>query len=120
MTTDNKNTRRQFLKASALGLGALVSTKAISAAPPAPALPPRPTKSLDPKDPMAMALGFVTDRSKADSKKFPQLNTPDGKTANCKNCMLFHNSQAGLGQCTIFAAGLVPENGWCMSWVKKV
>ncbi len=69
---------------------------------------------------MAKALGYVPDRTHADSTKFPQLKTVEGKKQACSNCMLYNNPKGGWGQCTLFASGLVPDNGWCMSWAKKV
>lgn len=109
-----------FIRSMATATCLVVGSKVIVAAPPAPALPPRPTKNLDPNDATAKALGYVADRTKADTTKFPQLKSPEGKAQACNNCMLYNNPKGGWGQCTIFTQGLVPDNGWCMSWVKKV
>lgn len=118
---ENLYTSRRVFLNTLLGSICVAATSArLSAAPPAPNLPPRPTKNLDPNDTMAKALGYVPDRTHADSTKFPQLKTVEGKKQACSNCMLYNNPKGGWGQCTLFASGLVPDNGWCMSWAKKV
>jgi len=115
------NSRRAFLKNSLIATGMLAISRALfSATPPAAPLPPRPTKNLDLNDPVAKALGYVEDHTKADATKFPQLKTLEGKKQTCKNCQLYNKPINGRGQCTIFANGLVPDNGWCVSWSKKV
>jgi len=71
---------------------------------------------LDEKDPQAVALGYVTDTTKADAKKFPK-HAADQKCSNCQQ----YQGKAGdaSGGCTIFAGKLVAANGWCSAWVKK-
>jgi len=117
---EDRSSRRGFLKSLTAAACLVAGSKIIHAATPAPALTSRPTKNLDPNDAMAKALGYVADRTKADASKFPQLKTPEGKAQACSNCMLYNNPKGGWGQCTIFRQGLVPDNGWCMSWAKKV
>jgi len=39
---------------------------------------------------------------------------------NCANCQLYTAGDGGMGKCQLFAAGVVNEKGWCMSWAQKV
>jgi High potential iron-sulfur protein len=62
--------------------------------------------ALDPSDPTAKALGYVTKSAKPD--------------ANCANCLQFQGKSGdATGPCTIFAGKNVSSSGWCMSWAKK-
>jgi hypothetical protein len=62
--------------------------------------------ALDPNDPTAKALGYVTKSAKPD--------------ATCANCSQFQGKAGdATGTCTIFAGKSVASAGWCMSWVKK-
>lgn len=62
--------------------------------------------ALDPNDPAAKALQYVTQSSKPDQK--------------CGNCNQFQGKAGDAqGPCTIFAGKTVVSTGWCMSWVKK-
>jgi hypothetical protein len=62
--------------------------------------------ALDPSDPTAKALGYVTKSPKPD--------------ANCANCSQFQGKEGdAMGPCTIFPGKNVASAGWCMSWVKK-
>ena len=98
----------------------------------APSPPPAPTEApaaapappaaaanlpmLDEKDPQAMALGYVSDASRADTVKFK--NYVAG--SQCNNCANFlgtaTDSSAG---CKIFPGKSVIAKGWCTSWLKK-
>ena len=63
-------------------------------------------EQLDPNDPTAKALGYVTKSIKPD--------------AQCGNCAQFQgNSKDATGPCTIFAGKSVASSGWCSAWVKK-
>ena len=63
--------------------------------------------SLDPNDPTAKALGYVTQSTKPGEK--------------CNNCSQFQGNVGGAqGPCTIFPGKNVVAAGWCMSWVKKL
>jgi hypothetical protein len=63
--------------------------------------------ALDPSDPVAKTLGYVTKSAKPD--------------ANCANCSQFQGKSGdATGPCTIFPGKSVASAGWCMSWVKKV
>jgi hypothetical protein len=71
---------------------------------------------VDEKDPQAVALGYVSDTTKADSKKFPK-HAADQK---CSGCQLFQGKATDAkGPCSLFAGKLVHGNGWCSAWVKK-
>lgn len=62
--------------------------------------------ALDPSDPTAKALGYVTKSAKPDSK--------------CGNCAQFQGKPAdATGACTIFPGKNVSSSGWCMTWSKK-
>jgi hypothetical protein len=62
--------------------------------------------ALDPNDPTAKALGYVTTSAKPDAK--------------CGNCLEFQGKAGdATGPCTIFSGKNVPSGGWCMSWAKK-
>jgi hypothetical protein len=62
--------------------------------------------SLDPNDPTAKALGYVTQSTKPGEK--------------CSNCSQFQgNAGSAQGPCTIFPGKSVAAAGWCMTWVKK-
>ena len=84
------------------------------------------TKAVDPSTPLAQALGYVHDATKADIAKFPKRSGADGQKQFCHNCALFQNGGTKLaghegqwGKCGLFADGLVNANGWCNSWVLK-
>ena len=71
---------------------------------------------VDPKDATAIALGYVADTTKADSKKFPKHEV----TQNCNNCAIFQGKAAdAAGGCPLFGAKQVAGKGWCSAWAKK-
>jgi High potential iron-sulfur protein len=71
---------------------------------------------LDPADPTAKALGFVTDASKVDAKASPTFK-PSQK---CGTCAQFQGKAGdATAGCNIFAGKSVPATGWCMVWVQK-
>lgn len=62
--------------------------------------------NVDPNDPMAKALGYVTVSAK------PGLA--------CSNCLQYHgNAGSQVGPCTIFPGKQVAAAGWCASWGKR-
>jgi hypothetical protein len=71
---------------------------------------------LDPKDPTAQALGFVTDASKVDAA----ANATYKPTQKCSTCAQYQGkaSDASAG-CNIFAGKSVPAGGWCKVWAAK-
>jgi hypothetical protein len=62
--------------------------------------------ALDPNDPAAKALQYVTQSTKPDQK--------------CGTCNQFQGKAGDAqGPCTIFTGKTVVSTGWCMSWSKK-
>jgi hypothetical protein len=106
-----KISRRSIVK-SGLIAGALLPTVGlISANATAAALPP-----LDPNDPTAKALGFVTDATKVDSKTHPTFKAGQ----KCGTCAQFQGKAGdATAACTIFAGKSVPQGGWCQVWAQK-
>ena len=71
---------------------------------------------LDPKEPQAAALGYVTDATKTDKVKFPTYVAGQ----DCATCQLYQG-KAGVatGGCPLFAGKTVAAKGWCSAFVKK-
>ncbi len=72
--------------------------------------------ALDPSDPTAKSLGFITDTTKVDAAANP-THKPTQKCGNCAQYL----GKAGdaTGGCNIFAGHSVPANGWCKVWAQK-
>jgi len=72
---------------------------------------------LDEGDPVAAALGYVTDSARADTAKFPNFVAG----SQCGNCNLY-SGVAGdnAGPCSLFPGKKVSATGWCGSYVKKI
>jgi hypothetical protein len=106
-----KISRRSLVKGSLIA-GALLPTIGLvyrnaSAA----ALPP-----LDPSDPTAKALGFVSDASKVDTKTYTTFKAGQ----KCGTCAQFQGKAGDASAaCTIFAGKSVPQGGWCQVWAQK-
>ncbi len=97
------NTRRIFLMTVVAGGAALTSAAHAQA-------------KLDEKDPQAMALGYVADATKADTRKFPKYAAGQ----NCTNCALYQGKASdAAGGCPLFAGKQVAGKGWCSAWAKK-
>jgi len=97
--------RRQFLKlATGFTVASLLSL----------VLPDRATaqgQPVDPKDPLAVSLGYACDGAKAPGHVEGQF---------CKGCQLYSGTGASnSGPCTLFQGKLVCADGWCKSWVKR-
>lgn len=103
-------TRRTIVKAGLMA-GAIVPAWGLMAnAGPAAAaaLPP-----LDPKEPTAATLGFITDAVKVDTAANPRYTA--GQT--CGNCEQFLGKLTDArGGCVLFAGKSVPAAGWCKVW----
>jgi hypothetical protein len=68
---------------------------------------------VDPADPAAVALGYVSDA--ASSK-----NTKRVAGAACANCALFAGKAGdSAGGCPLFAGKRVAAAGWCTAYAKK-
>jgi hypothetical protein len=71
---------------------------------------------LDPKDPTASALGFVTDATKVNAAANPTYKP----TQRCGTCAQFQGKPGDTtGGCNIFAGHSVPVGGWCKVWAQK-
>ncbi len=71
---------------------------------------------VDEKSAQAVALGYVNDSTKADTKKFPK-HTKDQK---CSNCALYQGKAADAwAGCPLFGTSQVAGPGWCSAWAKK-
>jgi len=67
-------------------------------------------------DPQAQALGYVSDASKADAKKYPKYAAGQ----MCGNCALYQGKPGeASGPCPLFAGKSVSAKGWCSAWAKK-
>ncbi len=68
------------------------------------------------KDPQAVALGYVIDATKADTKKYPKYAAGQA----CSNCALYQGKPGdAMGNCPLFAGKQVAAKGWCSAWAKK-
>jgi hypothetical protein len=67
-------------------------------------------------DPQAVSLGYRTDGSKTDVKKYPNYTASQG----CGGCVLFQGKATDVsGGCPIFGGKHVSSKGWCSAWAKK-
>ena len=97
------NTRRTFLVTLAAGSAALTSAA-------------QGQDKLDEKAPQAVALAYVADATKTDTKKQPKYAA--GQV--CTNCALYQGKTTDAwGGCPLFAGKQVAGKGWCSAWVKK-
>lgn len=100
-----KNSRRQFIVLSATGAAALAFNGRVQAQTP-----------LLPTDPMAVALGYVSDHLKVNKAKFANYVTG----SRCDGCMLYQGApKSSSGPCQIMPGKLVDSNGWCSAFQKK-
>jgi hypothetical protein len=107
----NKISRRAIIKRGLIA-GALVPAFGVMGnTAGAAALPP-----VDPNDPNAKALGYVTDATKVTASDNPTYK-PNQK---CGNCAQFQGKagDASAG-CNIFVGHSVPQGGWCRVWAQK-
>jgi hypothetical protein len=106
----SKISRRALVKGG-LAAGAFIPAIGFLSDASAAGLPP-----LDPKDPTAQALGFVTDAKSVDATANPTYK-PNQK---CGTCAQFQGkaTDASAG-CNIFAGKSVPAGGWCKVWAVK-
>ena len=126
-------TRRRFIEIVPLAGVALLAACSDKAATPAaaPAAAPLPspapapaaappaaanTAPVDPAEPAAVALGYVTDATKTDSAKYKTYSA--GQV--CSNCVLY-SGKAGdaSGPCSVFGGRPVSAAGWCSAYAKK-
>ena len=107
----HKISRRALVK-SGLIAGALVPAIGLMGRPAhADALTP-----LDPSDPTAKSLGFVTDSSKVE----PAGNPTYKAGQKCGTCAQYQGKPgSATAGCNIFVGHTVPANGWCRVWAQK-
>jgi hypothetical protein len=107
----NKFSRRAIVKSGLIAGAFIPAMGLMSRSADAAALTP-----LDPKDPTAQALGFVTDASKVDTAANPTFK-PNQKCSTCAQ----YQGKAGdaSGGCNIFVGKSVPAGGWCKTWSQK-
>lgn len=97
------NSRRTFLMTLAAG-GSVLTTAAQAQA------------MADEKSPQSVALGYVADATKTDTKKYPKYAA--GQV--CTNCALYQGKASdAAGGCPLFAGKQVAGKGWCSAWAKK-
>jgi hypothetical protein len=101
----SRQTRREFMQRSLLGLAALpFGLGALSTNARAEELP-----RLDPNDPEAQAMSYVEDASAAEGHGAYEA----GRT--CSNCRFF---RADSQECELFAGNRVRPGGWCVAWAE--
>ena len=104
------NQRRTFVIHAAAACGALTAGRSAwaQAAPGA--------EMVAESDAAAMAVGYVSDATKADKKKYPTYAAGQ----RCGTCILFEGKASdAAGPCPLFPGKRVAAQGWCSSWAKK-
>jgi hypothetical protein len=72
---------------------------------------------LDVNDPNALALGYVENAARVDTKKYPGYV----KGSNCENCLQLQGKPGNnYRPCSIFPGKLVSVSGWCSSWAAEM
>lgn len=113
MNKSRKLDRREFLKISMKAGGSAIALTAIS-------LPVMAQDDVAESEPLAQAMGYVTDASKVDTTKFPKRAGEAGAQQFCYNCALYAgDADAESAPCSIFQNRLVAGKGWCNAWVAK-
>lgn len=107
----NKISRRAIVKGGLIAGALFPAIGVLAGKAEAAGLPP-----LDPKDPTAQALGFVTDSTKVDAA----ANSTYKPTQKCGNCAQYQGKAGDASAaCNIFAGKSVPAGGWCKVWAAK-
>jgi len=97
------NNRRTFFMTLAAGTSLLASNAQSQA-------------KADEKDPQSVALGYVADATKTDTKKYPKYAAGQA----CNNCALYQGKASDAwGGCPLFAGKQVAGKGWCSAYAKK-
>lgn len=105
--------RRQLLALSAAGL----PLATLLASMPAAYATDAACKPVADNDPVATAIKYVPDATKAQNR--PAKMGVEGKDQTCQNCQLYTAGAKDTGKCTMIATGCVSAKGWCTAWVKK-
>ena len=100
--------RRQFLAAS----GAVIASSLVSSGAHA-------QEMLNPRSPNAVALGFHSQHSQVDAKKWRKKAGGPGESQRCGTCALFTATDGGKGSCRLFNGKGVPESRWCNGWTAR-
>jgi hypothetical protein len=67
-------------------------------------------------DAVAVAIGYSSDATKVDTKKYPQYLAGQ----SCSGCTLYGGAaKDASGPCPVFAGKAVAAKGWCSAWAKK-
>lgn len=108
--SERKIPRRDVLKGALIGVAAVPVTAILGRAEAA-------AGPVDPNEPQAKSLGYVTDATKVDVKANP--NYKPGQV--CANCLQVPKGKETGAQvpCNIFAGRLVEAKGWCKVYVKR-
>jgi High potential iron-sulfur protein len=103
-----KSQRRTFIiHSAAAGAATLLGTQAAFAQTP---------ELVKDTDANAVALGYLTDGTKTDTKKYPKY----AKEQNCAGCALYvGDAKAANGKCALFAGKAVAAKAWCSAYAKK-
>jgi hypothetical protein len=106
----HKISRRDLVKGGLIA-GALVPALGLMAHRAEAALTP-----LDPNDPTAKSLGFVTDAAKVDASANPTYKPGQ----RCATCAQYQGKPTEpVAGCNIFAGHSVPAAGWCKVWAQR-
>lgn len=108
--SERKIPRRDVLKGALIGVAAVPVTAILGRAEAA-------AGPVDPNEPQAKSLGYVTDAAKVDAKANP--NYKPGQM--CSNCLQVPKGKETGAQvpCNIFAGRVVEAKGWCKVYVKR-
>lgn len=105
--------RRNFLK---LGMKASGGALALSAIP----IQLLADDEVTVDEPLAQAMGYVTDATTVDTAKFPKRAGEAGASQFCNNCALYAGKvDDEIAPCSIFQNRPVRGLGWCNAWVAK-
>lgn len=113
MKNQQRINRRNFLK---LGVKAGGGALALSAIP----VQLLAGDEVGPDEPLAQAMGYVTDATTVDTAKFPKRAGDAGAKQFCNNCALYAGTaEDETAPCSIFQNRAVRGLGWCNAWVVK-
>jgi hypothetical protein len=100
--------RRTFIIQSLAGAGTFTALTNTASA--------QPQAEVVETDPQAVALGYRSDGTKTDTKKYP--NYANGQS--CSGCVLFQGKAGdNTGTCAVFSNKVVASKGWCSAFSKK-
>ncbi|MBR8066094.1 high-potential iron-sulfur protein [Burkholderia ambifaria] len=102
-----KFSRRRFITATTVLASALAVGRRAAAAD---------AVAVQESDANAQALGYKTDASRVDRKKFPKFQPGEA----CANCQFYQGkADAAMAPCAIFGGKQVNAKGWCSAYAKK-